>query len=1607
MSWSIRRATLILAAVTGLLTLALMQNAHAQRAQPVRGPRQPVGLQAPGPTGVDVGPGIKNPDEFSDSITLPKDPALGNKILAVPDYIRNEDWQTAVKALQEVIELDKDVFVQVSRAGPDGQQAKVWTSVKSEAARIIKDLPPAGKEYYGNTCGPLAAALLRQYKESSDVDLLKQIYRRYLYTESGAEATDLLATYMLDRGDFTMAAMCYERLIGRDGPDKVDPLTLFKAAYAFHQAGDSVNEDKTWTDLNRRTREIKVGGELRSVADLRTYVSALTKGENTQNLANWPMFGGNLARNGRGEGDTAFMEPKWPKIATVEPATIRDRLAQAERRMMDTNQPVLPAFFPVTAIANTKTGPVPIVVCRTHYGLYAFDVRTGERKWRTPSDGSIERLLAQNQFVTNVTSWIDFYTNAGRPNILFENSTIGTLSTDGNLVFSIDDLAVPPPPQMQGGDIENPRIPQGATMNKDLKDLILCSRLRAYNFANGKLIWEVGGRGEAKNELHDSYFLGPPIALGGKLYVLSERNQDLRLITLEAATGKLLQIQQLATTRDKMQIDVARRVQAAHLCYGEGMLVCPTNAGAILGIDLLTNSLVWAFSYREKSDVAHVDPPQPIQPGRPRPVPQPRQYNPNENNHWKVSAPIIQDGKVVFAAPDGQRIYCLNLRDGRRLWDQRRLDEDLYLGGVYNGKVLVVGKKTVRALTLNKGETLWSLETGMPSGQGVASGDIYYLPIKSNKDKEPEIAAIDIDNGRFHAHTRSRKKEVPGNLVFFEGTVISQSIGDIVAYPQLKAKLAQIDALIAKNPNDPVGLAERGDLRLDRGDLQGAVEDLLASLKNTPPDDLKPKVRAKLFETLTEFLQRDFNAAEKYVPNYEELCTVDLTGATGEEKAAREAESRRRRANYLFLVANGKESQGKLVEAFEKYMEFGGIAGGTNELFTVIDAPTVKAAPDIWAQGRIAAMVAKAKPADREPLEKLIAERWAKVKDSNDPEELRKFVVVFGNLFDVGKEARLKLAEKLMESTDATVLLDAERHLTILRGRNEKPEMAARAVEALARLNTKRGLLEDAAYFYEMLYHDYPNIKVRDGKTGADIFNELATDKRLLPFLDRPNKVGLNIRMKATELRESFPLQYQTYYFDHAGENLPFFQQHQIALRHDLHQFKLYARTADAKEKWSQGLTRTGFQNIVQQATHTRFNYMSHGHLVVLPLGHMVFGIDPVAQKVLWERNLHAPIMPAAGTAPNAGVPGSNPPIVDPRDGSILIAYTEGWTQRLGQTGPLEGSVICLQAREGLMAIDPISGRVLWIRSDIGSRAKIFGDADTIYVVEMTDQNQPALTRALRATDGVAITVPNFTDQYTHARRQIGCTLILQDSDGMGNVIVHQYDIKTGKDLWHEKLPAGYTLATTEDPNLVAAVSGGEGKVRVYDLKKKKEIVTLPIDPAHLNGNQGVTVLFDGTYYVVAINGPTDPNTGAAQPNLLPNTGMRSIPVNGELYCFTVLPDRVKLTGRFNLVNQMLVIDYFQEMPVMLLTARYTKRNVGPMGNMPNLVSLVCIDKKTGKRLYDNDSDPSPANGGERKLAPMPAQMYFHSLVVDARSNRIEFTGPQMKLVVEPDDGKR
>jgi len=1633
MSWSLRRAGGVALTVAAFATLAFLQVARAQKLPAVEA-AQPNVAQPPQPQPGQPGqPG--DAIEQESNITLKRDNEKAAKIEAAQDYINTEDWKQATELLQLLLQLESDVFAQLPRKDAEGKVTKVWTSVRGEAKRLVATLPKAGLDFYKVTYGNDAALQLQKAKETGDPAPLADVMRRFLYTDAGGEATTLLATYYLDRGDFTAAALCFKRLIERDSLAKIDKNVLFKAAYAFHQIGDEKAENDVWKELATRGGSVSLGGRNHSLEELQKFVGGLVRVVGELNRTTWPIFGGNTSRNAKAEGDTAFMDAKWRQPLSAFDAT-KDRLKQATDQLTDKQIPMLSSFYPITATLTKDGEKIPAVVYRDYEGLHAYHLKTGKRLWKAPSPLALDGLLRSSVRIGFASSALDQYIGQKqRPTILFDNSTAGSLSSDNSHVFVVDDIAVPPPPTQQVG---NPRPNPGGIGD----EANIGNKLQAWSLATGKLRWVQGGRDEHSSaELRDSFFLGPPLPVAGRLYVLLEKNQDLKLAELDANTGKLLRLQPLAEAKIKLQQDLLRRLNASHLAAGEGMLICPTNAGAILCIDLLENSLVWAYPYGDAR------PSGPVQPGIGRPRPQPgigigpdgQPLRPLGADGWRGTAPIVQGGKVYFTAPDASAIHCVNLADGAKIWSQRRGEDDLYLAGVHDGKVIVVGRRGVRALDALKGTPAWDgrvLVTGQPSGMGVFSDHLYYLPLREGTEsKEPEIVSIDLDKGAVHAHTKSRKKEVPGNLVFFEGEVISQSTSDIAVYPQLRVKLAQIDERIKANENDPVGLVERGELRLDKGDLQGAVEDLNRALQQpTIPAELVGKAKDKLFETLTDFLQRDFDLAEKYLDTYEKLCQVDIPAdATAEVRRDKEAETKKRKTAFLCLVAKGREGQRKFVEAFEKYQQFAVFAGAEDRI-TAIDEPAVQAAPDVWVQGRVMALMQAADEAERKPLEAKVQAQWDGLKKTADVATIRRFVAVFGSHFPAGKEARLALAELLIKSREPDALLDAERHLLLLRTQAaDDPATAGRAVECMARLLAERDLRDDAAYYYGILGRDFGDVTLADGRKGADVYNDLATNKYFLPQLDRVGKIALSRGWKVDDSdRNMNQRQGTTYAFARTGEPLPFFDRWQVTLRTDQNELRLEDKlgTADKTEVKKLGNIQQAYvQNIInqqQQLANQQRRYdrpalavQGMGHLLVLQLGYMVYGIDPVssrAQRVLWEKNLltGAGIVAAAGGARPAFQPGNFSPGVDP-DGTPTILFADGFVQRLGTPAALDSGVLCLQTRDTLLAIDPLTGRVLWTRSDVRSTARITCDAGHVFVVEMAPTGQPANTRIFRLADGVTVKkVPDYAAIYQkrvggqnqaaqlNQSGQFGRFVLYTEPAPAGGQVARLYDPLAGKNVWEMAVPANGVILQSADPELFGVVEA-TGKLTVVNLKTRKTVLTSDrVTPADIERMVSLHLLSDGSDYFLVCNGPLAGPVAQfgnpPQPPLMLNQGMRALSANGQVYSFN--GETGKIRWKYRAENQMLVLDRFDEMPVLLLASRYTGQQKGPPNQPRQILAVETVNKLNGKLIYRKTSDQTDEGN---KNQPLPEGNTFHSLNLNPAEGKFEFVGFNLRITHQAD----
>ncbi len=993
------------------------------------------------------------------ALSLPTERKAQQVIEAARALIQEKEWGQVVRALQSLLDTREDGFVKVTREVPGGKEVN-WVSIKAEANRLLGTMGAEGLQVYELQYGAAAKARLADAKTSGDATVLAEVATRYLHTEAGAEAVALLGTRFLNRDEPLMAALYFDRLLHRQGVDKLPPWTLYKIALSFYRAGDKEGAEDVWKHLLKKADRdggITVGKQQFGLGVLKAELDRASEVE-TRNLHDWLCYRGGVGRTEQAFGGPPFLESTWTRTTVCDTkADVKswtdDNIKQAVQWLDQRGLPHLPAFFPIAV--NGK------IIYRSYDGVYALNLKSeGKIAWVSETDGGLRALLSDPNKKAYVEQWNQFYRQHGPLTAIFENSVTGTLSTDTTRVFVVDDLALPPHPYL----LRNYAIGGAGQPNfGSLTDMVNRNSLKAYNLESGKLVWELGGRfdrddpakGLKASELAGSFFLGPPLPLGGKIYVLTERNQELRLACLEPrdlpdhpAPPTVVWTQTLALTKDKLLFDFNRRIHAAHLAYGNGILVCPTNAGAILGVDLLSHSLVWAHSYRDNTAANEANPNGMGFPNRFGGMQQPQI---NLNSEWRISAPAVQEGRVVFTAPDASHIQCLDLRDGKLQWKTPRAAEDLYFAGVFDGKALIVGKSYVKALSLANGSKVWEIaNVGMPSGQGTTSDNIYYLPLKSGMDKEPEVCAIDIRAGKVIARTKSRKREVPGNLVFYEGEVLSQGLDRVASYPQVQKKLALIDDRIKKNPNDPVGLIERGELRLDRGDLNGALADLRTALDNKPPADMVGKARDKLYETMTEMLQRDFNGAEKYIDEYRGLCKIEVPAtASATARKQMELEQQRRQANFLCLLAKGRESQGKLTDALKAYMDFS-VLTDSQEMIAVIDEPSTKSPPAVWARGRIAAMLDKAAPGQREPLEAELVAKWDTLKDANNLNNLRGFADLFGPSVGVGRQARLKLAERLIEQSSEAKADDLrEAQLLLLQIANHKtadPQAAGQAV---------------------------------------------------------------------------------------------------------------------------------------------------------------------------------------------------------------------------------------------------------------------------------------------------------------------------------------------------------------------------------------------------------------------------------------------------------------------------------------------------------------------------------------------------------------------------------
>ncbi len=1571
-------------------------------------------------------------------------------------------WPTVCPLLQRILEAKSDSFFNVPyMVGAERHFLRI--SVKTEANRIIAAFPKEGLQFYQQTYGQTASVALDDaIRAGYDIPMLADLSQKYFHTKAGAEATILLGTVYLERGNYLEAAYAFERILSRPGSEEVlTPRTLFKACLAFRRSGDERHQalyKTTLPTLQSATpmNGLAIGRKTYSFEQLKAELERpLDLIRVSSTVGEWAMKDGNPSRTATVEGGPPFLDPIFRSTmfhAGDDDANswIKHELEKLFARDNKVKGVPLPAFFPITTS--------DMVLFRDYSGLHAVAtrdqvvngrvVRAGELLWRSKDFVGIHQLmmspnheLKEADLKDRVKRWWGTYTQTGVTSVLYENPLLGSISHDDQSAYFVDDLAIPQPPQYSHPEMGMPAQPEFYSPAGELANAIRAGRLSAVDLRTGRINWDLGRVNipepysdnaapppptplteEEADRTTDAYrlcvdaiFLSAPLPLNGKLYVLIEQGGVIRLLCLDprnlvAVPGQtrkptLLWSQKLGQPNNPLPKDSVRRYQGTTLAAGEGILICPTNSGAVVAVDIMSRSLLWAHAYRfEKSDM-HVTRPTFGPDGRPiLPIQLPE-------GRWRAGGPHISNGRVILTAYDSNKLECLDLRTGKVLWKTNREANDLYVGGIVNDRVVVVGKNQVRGYHLS-GEDAAKQEPRLafgpvniptPTGHGVGGKGIYYVPVRQDNAgtgsiPPAEIWAINVENGQLVSKTAARKRNDTselmaryglGNLVFQDGLVISQSAWEVACYPQLDQKKAEMDRLLKGNPRDPVGLLARGELYLDDGKLAEAIADFHEAEKNNLPEEKRPLLREKKYVAYTELIRADFTAGEKYLGEYKALCELPApTDEGAEEKVMREDEMNRRQRLFQYLLARGREGQGRLGEAFDHYIALAGM-GEAKTLQEMPDEPNVRMRPDVWARGRIESMIRRAAdPAARKSLEDRVQKEWDVVKGGNDLKRLREFVAVFGSYFTAGAEAQFLLADKLLETNNEADAREAQTFLGQLRATADDPTVRARATEALARLMIKNQLMEDAVGLYLQLGKEYPNVKVRDGKTGSDFLVDLLTDKRLLPFLE-PSRYPMPTRVKA-EQKEAAPARNLGAQFEiePSGDLFPMYRRYRFVID----QFMsgngtwtvcAYDRATGAQRCSFGGLTPPNIYN-AGTVPFSKF-VQANGQLLLVQLGPWIYCFDLAEKKERWQRNL---IGDAA-----LGINQPNPQITDAgQDGEIVVRYADGYTITLGKAAVLQPGYAALLTRDGLEVVEPLTRRVLWTRKGIQDRTQLYGDSRYLVLVETGSDRRPVSTKVLRAIDGMPVEgSPDSGRVLAMAKwfQIMGRTALILEGSGDQPRSLRLHDLATGKDIW-KKAYGAKAIPIKSLGNEWTGFIKPNGEAEVIETRTGRVVATLRIDEKKLETDlkpcQEAQLFADADrFYLFLDRDPSLPSTNGTRRQPVFNNSLRSHKINGPLYAFDrTTGKRLWEYGDGLFENQMLILEQFAELPVIMVA--------GPVQNANGQLTypVVIIEKARGKLIFDR--------------SVLYNNAFFHNLQVSPKNGTIELNRQDLRIHISADE---
>lgn len=1186
--------------------------------------------------------------------------------------------------------------------------------------------------------------------------------------------------------------------------------------------------------------------------------------------------------------------------------------------------------------ANARTWTIPdssveLVLVRTFSYLVAYDFITGKKKWDVRYEEESDVLRALVEGGIGGGTGMEPMISSAVTNRAFRDRTFGSLTSDGRMVFSVE--GINPSPHTSSGY-------QAAILNRNIPQRGFYAggnRLEAHDLRSGAWRWTVGGPlpedgDTSPDSLQGMFFLGPPLPLAGRLYVLADAGGEVRLVVLEAESGKLVWSQNLAQVPESARGEMSRQLAGVSPSYSGGVLVCPTACGAVVAFDLTTRSLLWGHRYESTLPEGPTGGVVMWGPGGAV-----MRHSGSQREGWVDSLARVSDGKVVLTSSESEQLQCLDLFTGQTIWAPKPREDGLYVACVEDGKILVIGAQNARAVSLTTGETIWTTPIAedpsvSPSGRGFLANGRYYVP-----RTDRHVVSFDLEKGERRGDeadsNRAPEKHALGNLICFSGSVLAQGTDWIQRFALVESLEEQVRDALARNPKDANALARRGEIYLQRGQVQLASADLQLSLELEPDD---PQTRKLLVDAILQGL------ATNFAGHRDELG--QLTQLIDQMPAATRAEYKGR---FLRLLAAGLQTSGDTRGAFDAYIQFADPGVDAEELESVAERWQVRR--DRWVQGRLGELFASAEGDARTKMNEEIRRRLDEALASEGTAALARFLRFFSS-HEFAIEAREELARRYSAEGQ---YLPAELILEQLLANEPEASEKAAATAQLAELLNRAGRPEDAAIFYRRLQSDYADVATIDDKTGTQLVEALGPDSPIRGFLDGEptwpkGEVYPRQVTKTVTPRLQQPLRVE-------GPRSPYFPPGSVLLNAQGSQISWVGRDSLGKNLWeaSPGDSR---ETDLLGLSRIRFIHEAHpaGHLLLVAAGQHLFAIDTISSegsdkaRIMWTLDMQEDLPGVQFGRGVQIVPDIN------RAGRKRFVMMDPYGHPVGPLGPVRSTYAAVIRRRELVVLDPLTGQTLWSRSDMPlgindngpeSAAEMFGDDEHIFVIPDGET-----VWVFRASDGHLVRKEPVATR-SHRLSCQGNTTVWWDwkSDENSRELVCT-NHANGEVVWRQTF-AQDAVGRLVDSNTEAAIySAREGRLVIVGLSDGKVIVDKKLETDASFEDMYVTKGAGAYTAVVALNGPRANARTMVNPAV---DGGISMPFSAaKAHGFDAETGEHLYSTEIE--NSALLWGQSSQLPVLVFAARVSNLATRP----PSIrTEFTVLDRRTGRLVYERDYD--------------------------------------------------